>query len=285
MSEIFFKTKVLLIDDDPLIMEAIKRALPKHEVITCQSPEEAFAILECNEIRIKTLLSAKQSPIAFMRAYKKDPNIISMVFIDYSMPTMTGVELINKLGASLLQKVLLTGHADLKVAVALFNKGLIQQFISKDEPNLLERLENSIVTFKERFLQQFCPIDNNKEQAAVNKQLFEHLMKNIDLADYDSCFPVGSEGNYYVRKDEQGTLFLSVKEKDQKKFAAIARDHALDEEIVTGLDSGRSTLAFLFNTKDVPVELWGEHMVAAEKVIANGRPYYFAMVKNYEEIG
>ncbi len=64
--------------------------------------------------------------------------------VDYSMPAMSGLKVLDALTRWSGSRILLTGRADEQLAVSAFNGGLIQQFIPKQSPDIRERLTDAI---------------------------------------------------------------------------------------------------------------------------------------------
>lgn len=64
--------------------------------------------------------------------------------VDFSMPGMDGLQVLAELGDWPGSRVLLTGQADEQVAVRAFNRGLIEQFIAKQTPDISRRLIESV---------------------------------------------------------------------------------------------------------------------------------------------
>ena len=64
--------------------------------------------------------------------------------VDYSMPAMNGLKVLDALTHWSGSRILLTGRADEQLAVSAFNDGLIQQFIPKQSPDIRERLTDAI---------------------------------------------------------------------------------------------------------------------------------------------
>jgi FixJ family two-component response regulator len=56
---------------------------------------------------------------------------VSVLVVDYAMPSLNGLELCAQLDDPYLKKVMLTGVADEKLAVEAFNAGLIHRFVPK----------------------------------------------------------------------------------------------------------------------------------------------------------
>lgn len=64
--------------------------------------------------------------------------------VDYSMPAMSGLRVLSDLTRWLGSRILLTGRADEQLAVSAFNRGLIDQFIPKQSPDIRQRLTDAI---------------------------------------------------------------------------------------------------------------------------------------------
>lgn len=64
--------------------------------------------------------------------------------VDYSMPAMSGLRVLSELSGWSGARVLLTGRADEQLAVSAFNRGLIEQFIPKQAPEIRLRLTEAI---------------------------------------------------------------------------------------------------------------------------------------------
>jgi two-component system, probable response regulator PhcQ len=103
------KSKILVVDDEPHVTQAMKRLLFKEgfEVLTAQSAEEALGLLA-------------QKPI-------------DVVISDEKMPGMSGSDFLalvyNKYPETV--RIILTGHADLDMALKAINQGQIYRFLIK----------------------------------------------------------------------------------------------------------------------------------------------------------
>jgi len=64
--------------------------------------------------------------------------------VDYSMPAMSGLRALSELTGWSGSRILLTGRADEQLAVSAFNRGLIEQFIPKQSPEIRLRLTGAI---------------------------------------------------------------------------------------------------------------------------------------------
>lgn len=102
------KPRVLLIDDDENLLHSIVRLLRSfYDITTAKNGKEALSILE----------------------HASFPVIIS----DYKMPGMDGLTLLRKIKASYPQSVLvlLTGYADVTLAINALNQDICYKFLQK----------------------------------------------------------------------------------------------------------------------------------------------------------
>ena len=107
--------KILLVDDEPNILQSIQRQLRKRfTVVTATGGEEALRLLK------------EQGPFA-------------VIVSDMRMPGMTGVELLAKVKEMYpeMTRLMLTGNADQETAMAAVNSGQIFRFLTKPCPPAL----------------------------------------------------------------------------------------------------------------------------------------------------
>ena len=101
--------KVLVVDDEPEIIEGLKLALRKepYEIVGAHSVDEARAVLA------------------------REP--IGVLVLDERMPGQSGSEFLVELAKEQphLPKIMLTGHADLKLAVRSINEGRVFRLLQK----------------------------------------------------------------------------------------------------------------------------------------------------------
>ena len=85
---------------------------------------------------------------------RKRFSLPSVLVTDYAMPQMNGVEFCNAIQALPCKKILLTGHADEKVAVNAFNRNLIDCYINKKDPAASRQLEAEILKLQKGFFKR-----------------------------------------------------------------------------------------------------------------------------------
>jgi response regulator RpfG family c-di-GMP phosphodiesterase len=114
-----FSDKVLFVDDEPNLLDGIRRQLyKKFALATAISGEEALNLIE------------KEGPYA-------------VVVSDMRMPGMDGIQFLGNVRKHFPEsiRVMLTGNADLDTAIAAVNEGNIFRFITKPcPPETLEKV-------------------------------------------------------------------------------------------------------------------------------------------------
>jgi len=118
------RPKVLLVDDEPHVTEALKRILRRmdYHILTACSAREALQLLA-------------QEPI-------------DVIVSDEQMPGMSGSELLALVRRHYPQtrRIILTGHASLEAAVRAINEGEISRFLAKpcNEKELTHAIEHAL---------------------------------------------------------------------------------------------------------------------------------------------
>ncbi|MFH1807530.1 MAG: response regulator [Pseudomonadota bacterium] len=164
------KPTILFVDDEENILSALRRVLRKenYELIFCGSPVEALQILK------------EQS--------------VDIVVSDHLMPEMTGLEFVAVVKDLHPQtmRVILTGQADLELAVSAINKGQVNYFLLKPWNDL----ELKIV-LKQLLAQRRLEILNAQLTGLVTRQ-------NERIKELEKSHP----GISKVERDDAGAIVL-----------------------------------------------------------------------------
>lgn len=75
----------------------------------------------------------------------------AVVVVDYAMPYIDGLDFCRALEGLPCKKILFTGEADEMVAVDAFNRGLIDRYLKKGDPDALDRLSVEIAALERQF--------------------------------------------------------------------------------------------------------------------------------------
>jgi len=119
--------RILLVDDESLILKALERLLKRsgYRVLTAESGAEAVKVLLDNPCQV--------------------------VISDFRMPGMDGGELLKQIDQLYPQTVcmVLSGYADFDAVIGLLNNGIAFRFLQKpwDDENLLEEVKAAFAKF------------------------------------------------------------------------------------------------------------------------------------------
>lgn len=163
---------ILLVDDESSVLSAFTRALrlESYTVLTAASSAEALRILSAREV--------------------------SIVVSDYNMPDMNGLEFLKQVKTDYphLLTIMLTGKADIEIAINAINEAGIHKFIQKPWEDayvkgVLQR------TLKE------LDYANQKERLRHDVQTRETILNGLEKK-----FP----GITRVEKDSEGYVVIDI---------------------------------------------------------------------------
>jgi CheY-like chemotaxis protein len=150
---------VVFLDDDPDYLEMLALVLPRqwhvklflrpNECINYLQQEPPFWEADAwNQQQLVDQWRAGKPLIpqilAYWSKYTERYALTRVCVFDYSMPAMDGLTALGELVDWPGSRVLLTGQADEQVAVRAFNRGLIDQFIAKQTPDISRRLIEAV---------------------------------------------------------------------------------------------------------------------------------------------
>lgn len=148
---------VVFLDDDPDYLEMLALVLPRQwHVRLFSRPRDCLEKLRAEPPAWEADAWQQQQIVDHWRAGKPlVPQILQywaqspdryaltrVCVVDFSMPEMDGLQVLSELSEWSGARVLLTGQADEQVAVNAFNRGLIEQFIAKQMPDMSRHLVN-----------------------------------------------------------------------------------------------------------------------------------------------
>jgi two-component system nitrogen regulation response regulator GlnG len=135
-------TRLLVIDDEPLILETIGLAFPDYDVTTCED--------------------AKSGIDAFLAA---TPDV---VLCDIRLPDMSGMELFEKLHRvdAKIPIILMTGHGTAGTAIEAMQRGAFEYVLKPLDPDtLIPLVKNAADTSRMTRVPTVMPIDQAEDEA------------------------------------------------------------------------------------------------------------------------
>lgn len=216
MSEETEKHKVLFVDDEPHVVDGLKRALRRepYEIFCAHSGFEALELIE------------------------REP--IDVVVSDEMMPGMSGSELLSKVYQNHpdIIRMILTGHASLDLAIKAINEGQIYRFFTKpcNEIDLAVTIRHA--------LRQKDLVEENKKRTEELAEANEELESFNYTVSHDLRSPLqGIDGfthalieDYAAVLDDQGREYLNFIQLASKRMMQLI------EDLMTLSRSGREEL-------------------------------------------
>lgn len=154
------RARILVVDDDESCLASMRRIFRGHfEIVTTKDPILALKIFEL------------QGPFA-------------VVISDFQMPFMNGIQLFSRIFAmdEHVQRIMITGHAELQMAIDAVNHGKITAFLTKPTPAISMRFVvlgaiQSYNQSRNHIAQTQDPsIENNQSQAnQLSSELYAPL--------------------------------------------------------------------------------------------------------------
>jgi CheY-like chemotaxis protein len=241
-------------------------------------PEEEYRDHRSIDVNIRVIHEEIFNPRRF--------DEVSVAIIDYSMPSGNGLELCQQLKNSAIKKIVLTGEADEKLATAAFNKGLIQQFIRKDSPNLAQLLIHAIETLQKQYFFELSEIIINS--LTKNSEyppsclddpefimFFEQFCQQKHITEYYLLEATGS----FIFLDSAGKPSLLIVKDEDAMAGAVFEAEMSDEQVPEAiLDSLKNKEKLLYLPTDAdygksPIA-WTQHLYSAQKLSGKANYYY-----------
>jgi len=161
----------MLVDDEENVLRALERSLHRagpYQIIKCAGPKAALEILEKEKVDV--------------------------VVSDHLMPDMKGMDFlveVRKLHPHVV-RILLTGHADVEVAIQGINSGKLFRFLTKpwDDEELRAIVQKAM---------ELSRVQRNSRAVIAELKQQEDAKKNLE-----SKYP----GISQVKRDKNGTIII-----------------------------------------------------------------------------
>ncbi len=133
---------------------------------------------------------------------------VSVLVVDYSMPSMNGIEFCEKIKSSSIKKILLTGYGTPADAVRAFNNNTIHYYLKKNDENMLQDLEVAIQQLQHAY---FNELSSSLKAGAIDSGT--PFFGDPQLARYfeDACESLGVIEYYYLTNPSRFALRTSDK--------------------------------------------------------------------------
>lgn len=296
-----FPTKVIFVDDNNILLESLPPVLDDN-IATYDyfdNPESALELINnspssfsIQDHKIDDIYKIIYNPARYEE--------ISTVIVDYEMPSMKGLEFLEKLKNPYIRKILYTGAADDNLAINAFNKGIIDGYIPKNISNQSEVINNFI---RESRLKYFRSLTDVSVEAILREYSAENpegtaFYDPLFIEYFDQLIVENNICEYYLNEISGSFVFLSPKgkpsvlftypaeilERSNLEFQSILEDKIAEgskipSSLIKDLEKNHKTICFPFCGEDMYPEPENWEMYAYPiKVLKGKQKYYVAYV-------
>lgn len=285
---VYYPTTTVLVDDHQGMLDSMRLAIEARDLLvqTYVSPEEGLHYLtqfytpsRCFDACLQRLAEhevERGKPqagyhAASMHVHQLHHAIyhpqrfdeVSVIFVDYEMPGMNGIEFCRQLVNCPAKKVMLTGEADEVLAVEAFNDGVIDQFLRKSDPRCQEKIFEAINYYSwQYFIDRTQTLYNNLTAryaftCPLEHPAFREIIRRMHNQEGIVEHYLLDAGGSFLMLDEIGRLdWLAVQsDEDMDMFVDLAKDSAASAEVIAALEN-REKLPFFANP-DVLLQVKG----------------------------
>lgn len=230
-----YPSTIVWVDDDSLFLRAITRSVCNgnearkfNDAFACLAFFENYQPVLSSSMFLRGCLesedydSSEHMPVdlnaeafATLRHHEKRMDDVSVMVVDYNMPNIKGLELCRRLKDVPIKKILLTGEVNHAEAVSAFNEGLIDRFIRKDDPDLVEKLKTYIASLSQQYFVHHTKwlLSHLETGSAlpISDPLFATFFKNwCDENHIQEYYMVDKQGNFMVVNDKQERFYFAI---------------------------------------------------------------------------
>ncbi|KTD17561.1 response regulator [Legionella jordanis] len=210
---------------------------------------------------------------------------ISVVVVDYAMPSMDGIEFCRRIGNKNIKKILLTGQADEKLAIEAFNEGLIHRYIQKSDPNVAELITKSISDLQLQYFQSMSEmivrmLSVSSPSCLHDRKFAEFFWKLRQEKGIVEYYLADNSGSFLLLDEDANAHFLIVKnEADMRLHYDLALDNGASEEVLDQLASGEKIpCVWQAHSQSKDWGDWSSHLIPAKRLIS-AETYFYAYAK------
>ncbi len=299
----YYKTTVLLIDDDSIQNDLLKPQIEKHNLCKVfKNGLEALSFLDHYKPSpiVNYYMSVddehpEQIKFKIPQVQKKQldhhkTSEVAVAIVDYQMPNMNGIEVCKAIRQKfpMIKLIMLTGKADDTVAIEAHNHKHIDLFLRKDFNNGLDSLltvldETLLDYFREQSSVLNISLLNNQEgyPQYLNDPAFGAFFFNlVKVKNIKEFYMINSLGDYLMLDEQGHKVYLMTRtEKQLHFFYEIA--HFSDNNDIAVQIKERECAPFFGDIPltEIQTEEWKKALQPLE-VIPGTQSYYYAIIES-----
>jgi CheY-like chemotaxis protein len=214
---------------------------------------------------------------------------LSVALVDYAMPSMTGLQFFAQMRDPYTRKGMITGVADEKFAVEMFNAGLIHRFIQKQKANDLDALLAHVAEMQQEYFQQYLArlrftLDLDPPRFLADPAVARHVEQLMTAERLIEYYLVDDPpGLLLLRSDGSVIRLILLDPAAQAAQVDFARRFTAPEDILQGFATGRLIGHFDGDSPDLYHGTerfpWHDYVVPAGR-LEGDRHWYVGLVRD-----
>lgn len=254
---------VVFLDDEPDYLEMLAEVMPADCYVRLFAhPADCHDYLKeevmlwdadtCAQQRIITRWHEGASLISQVLSYWRENGnrrfgLTQICIVDYSLPAMSGLDVLSRLSEWPGVRVLLTGRADEQIAVSAFNRGLIDLFLPKQSPELRLRLVSAIQNLpgflSVGYQQTWRATMTHEQLALLRDEAISHMLQSMALKHgWVEHVVIGAPFGVLALDSRGHVNWLQLETGDKlSELAEMAEVQGWSASIVQDIRSGKKT--------------------------------------------
>jgi CheY-like chemotaxis protein len=308
MHPFFHPTTLLVLDDDPYYVESFKFHFgDQFPCVSYTQPERAIEHILAQEAQRPSFDRTLEHAAAGSAARQGLPEPVnagaaqilgivgdsnrfrrvSVLVVDYDMPSMTGVQVCRALHQLPVRKLLLTGKAGVDTAISAFNEGVIDTFLTKHDPEIEKTLPRQVL----RLQDEYFKTTTDGLAAALRRQDMQFMTDTAVIEAIDGLIKSRVVVEHYLTASPCGALlvdqnggalmFVVLDSETLRSQWEVARDNGGPKELLDLLASRRVIPLFPtasgYYEKEVGTA-WSRHLYPAQSIDSD-RVWYTTLVR------
>jgi len=267
----YHPTRICFVDDNQSFLLSIVATLPNDlSALAFHHPEEALEMLNratsppLSQRIFRSNTSDPDHPLIDVNLTAVEQEInrldrferISVVFVDYAMPKMTGLEFCERIQDRHIKRVLLTGVADEKTAVEAFNLGLIDHYLPKASLDHGHNVASQITSLQQAYFKYPADLILNSlplappafmtDRALVPK--IQHLFKTQRCVEY--YLTTSPYGYLMLQANGIASQLIVMGQEDLQHQITLAETYGAPRRLVEQLAAGQVMLYLAEHPQD-----------------------------------
>lgn len=255
---------VVFLDDDPDYLEMLAEVMPLdwyarlflRPVDCINSLQQEPPLWEADAWRQQEIINRWRDGVALipqiLQYWREDGAarfaLTQVCVVDYSMPAMSGLRALSELTNWSGSRILLTGRADEQLAVSAFNRGLIEQFIPKQSPQLRQRLSEAIQNLLRlpdaRHQQTWRATLTREQHALLSNPPISQALENLALRQgWAEHVVIGAPFGVLALDRKGGVRWLQLESGENlPELAEMAESQGWDAATVQDIQAGKKLI-------------------------------------------